>query len=84
MTFDEDRDRKDHGPENLATVRKLALNFLQTARPGISIHRKRKRSGWSNDSQDPSWSKCDSPAVRGAGPCLQDLVCSAEVAHTIL
>lgn len=51
MTFDEDRarSRKDHAPENLATLRKLALNVLRTARPDISIRRKRKRSGWSND-----------------------------------
>jgi len=51
MTFDEDRarSRKDHAPENLATLRKLALNVLRTARPGISIRRKRKRSGWSDD-----------------------------------
>jgi predicted transposase YbfD/YdcC len=51
MTFDEDRARarKDHAPENLATLRKLALNLLRSARPGISIRRKRKRSGWSND-----------------------------------
>ena len=51
MTFDEDRarNRKDHAPENLATLRKLALNILKRARPGISIRRKRKRSGWSND-----------------------------------
>lgn len=48
--FDEDRARarKDHGPENLAVIRKLALNVLQRARPGISIRRKRKRSGWSD------------------------------------
>jgi predicted transposase YbfD/YdcC len=51
MTFDEDRarNRKDNAPENLATLRKLALNTLKRARPGISIRRKRKRSGWSND-----------------------------------
>jgi predicted transposase YbfD/YdcC len=51
VIFDEDRarNRKDHGPENLATLRKLALNILNRARPGISIRRKRKRSGWSND-----------------------------------
>ena len=51
MSFDEDRarSRKDHAPENLATLRKLALNVLRTARPGISIRRKRKRSGWSNE-----------------------------------
>jgi hypothetical protein len=51
MTFDEDRarNRKDNGPENLAILRKLALNILRRARPEISIRRKRKRSGWSND-----------------------------------
>jgi predicted transposase YbfD/YdcC len=51
VTFDEDRarNRKDHGPENLATLRKLALNALKRARPAISIRRKRKRSGWSDD-----------------------------------
>jgi predicted transposase YbfD/YdcC len=50
-TFDEDRarNRKDHGPENLATIRKLALNVLQIARTGISIRRKRKRAGWSDE-----------------------------------
>ena len=50
MTFDEDRARarKDHGAENLATLRKLALNVLRTARPDISIRRKRKRAGWSD------------------------------------
>lgn len=48
--FDEDRARarKDHAPENLAIIRKLALNVLKTARPGISIRRKRKRAGWSD------------------------------------
>jgi predicted transposase YbfD/YdcC len=50
-SFDEDRrtNRKDHGPENLAILRKLALNILRTARPDISIRRKRKRSGWSDE-----------------------------------
>ncbi len=49
--FDEDRarNRKDHGPENLAILRKLALNVLRNARPTISIRRKRKRSGWSDE-----------------------------------
>ena len=49
-TFDEDRarNRRDHGPENLAILRKLALNVLRSARPDISIRRKRKRSGWSD------------------------------------
>jgi hypothetical protein len=41
--FDEDRarNRKDHGPENLTILRKLALNVLRLARPDISIRRKR-------------------------------------------
>ena len=50
VVFDEDRarNRKDHGPENLAILRKLALNILNRARRNISVRRKRKRSGWSD------------------------------------
>jgi len=40
--------RKDGGAENLAIIRKLALNVLKRARPEISIRRKLKRSGWSD------------------------------------
>jgi predicted transposase YbfD/YdcC len=49
--FDEDRARNRcaHGPENLTILRKLALNVLRSARPEISIRRKRKRSGWSDE-----------------------------------
>ena len=51
VTFDEDRDRtrKGNAPENLAILRKLALNMLKRARPTVSVRRKRKRSGWSDD-----------------------------------
>lgn len=51
VAFDKDRarNRRDHGPENLTTLRKLALNVLRSARPDISIRRKRKRSGWSDE-----------------------------------
>ena len=51
VTFNEDRarNRRDNGPENLTTLRKLALNVLRSARPDISIRRKRKRSGWSDE-----------------------------------
>lgn len=51
VVFDEDRarNRKDNGPENLATLRKLALNILNRARRDISVRRKRKRSGWSDE-----------------------------------
>lgn len=50
VTFDEDRarNRRDHGPENLAILRRLTLNLLNNARPKMSVARKRKRSGWSD------------------------------------
>ena len=46
--FSEDRNRarKDHAPENLALLRKLALNILQTLPLQASIRRKIKRAGW--------------------------------------
>jgi len=47
---DESRVRKDHGPENLAVLRHLALNLLKnekTAKGGI--HAKRLQAGWNND-----------------------------------
>lgn len=48
VVFDEDRarNRKDHGPENLALLRKLALNLLRTNPHKASIRRKVKRAGW--------------------------------------
>ncbi|MBW7860854.1 MAG: ISAs1 family transposase [Rhodocyclaceae bacterium] len=51
VTFDEDRARarKDNGPENLAILRRLALNVLQKSRKDMSIARKRKSAGWSDD-----------------------------------
>lgn len=50
VSFDEDaaRNRADNGPENLAILRRLALNVLRTARPKLPISRKRKRAGWSD------------------------------------
>lgn len=47
---DESRVRKDHGPENLAVLRHVALNLLKkekTAKGGI--HAKRLQAGWNND-----------------------------------
>jgi predicted transposase YbfD/YdcC len=43
---DRNRARKDHAPENLALVRKLALNILQALPLQASIRRKIKRAGW--------------------------------------
>lgn len=46
--FDEDasRARKDNAPENLAILRRLALNILRTHPDRASIRRKIKRAGW--------------------------------------
>lgn len=47
---DDSRVRKNHGPENLAVLRHMALNLLKnekTAKGGI--HAKRLQAGWNND-----------------------------------
>jgi predicted transposase YbfD/YdcC len=43
---DGNRARKDNAPENLASLRRLALNILRTHPDRASIRRKIKRSGW--------------------------------------
>lgn len=50
VSFDEDAARNcaDNGPENLAILRRLALNLLRTARSKLPVSRKRKRAGWSD------------------------------------
>lgn len=45
---DGDRTRKDNAPENLAILRRLALNIHQTHPYRASIRRKIKRAGWDN------------------------------------
>jgi predicted transposase YbfD/YdcC len=52
IAFDEDRCRvrKDHGPENLAVLRHLALNLLKQEKTSKrSIHGKRLLAGWKNE-----------------------------------
>jgi predicted transposase YbfD/YdcC len=53
VAFQEDasRVRKDHGPENLGLVRRLALSLLKRAATSkkVGIACKRKRAGWNND-----------------------------------
>jgi predicted transposase YbfD/YdcC len=48
VVFDEDRarNRKDHGPANLAILRKLALNLLRSHPEKASLRRKLKKAGW--------------------------------------
>ena len=51
VVFNEDqsRNRKDHCPDNLALLRKLALNLARLEPSKGSIRGKLKRSGWDND-----------------------------------
>jgi predicted transposase YbfD/YdcC len=46
LAEDASRSRKDHAGENLALLRRLALNLLQTDTYKASIRRKIKRAGW--------------------------------------
>ncbi len=48
VVFDEDgnRTRKDNAPENLAILRRLAINVLQSHPAPISMRQKIKRAGW--------------------------------------
>jgi predicted transposase YbfD/YdcC len=50
VQFGEDgnRARKDNAPENLALLRRLALNILRSHPDPASIRRKIKRAGWDN------------------------------------
>ena len=52
MAFGEDdcRVRRDHAPQNLATLRKLTLNLLrQDTKTKCGIKGRRKMSGWNED-----------------------------------
>jgi predicted transposase YbfD/YdcC len=49
MQEDRARQRKDHGPENLALLRKLSLNVARLESSKGSMKGKRQRAGWNND-----------------------------------
>jgi predicted transposase YbfD/YdcC len=51
VTFEEDRvrTRKDHAPENLAVIRRIALNILNAHPDKISPARKQRKANWSKD-----------------------------------
>ena len=48
MNEDQARNRLDNGPNNLAVLRHMAINILNTCKLKISTRRKIKRAGWSN------------------------------------
>ena len=54
VVFNEDQSTvgKDHAPQNMAIVRHVVFNILNTAKKhfkGIGIKALRKKAGWSND-----------------------------------
>lgn len=51
VVFDEDacRVRRDHGPENLALLRRISLNLIRTDTSKGSIKLKRHRAAWNDD-----------------------------------
>ena len=52
VSFAEDscRMRKDHSPENMSLLRKIALNLLgQDKSTKVGIKAKRKKAGWDDD-----------------------------------
>ena len=54
VVFNEDQStvRKDHAPQNMAIVRHVVLNMLNTAKKqfkGIGVKALRKKAGWGND-----------------------------------
>lgn len=48
MNEDRTRNRKDHGPENIALLRRLALNLAKLEGSKGSMKGKLKRAGWSD------------------------------------
>ncbi len=48
MNEDQTRNRKDNGPENLALLRRFALNLARLEPSKGSMKGKLKRAGWDN------------------------------------
>ena len=48
MNEDQSRNRKDHSPENLALLRRLALNLARLEPSRGSMKAKLKQAGWDN------------------------------------
>ena len=49
MNEDQNRSRKDHGPQNLALLRRWAINACKLEGSKGSIKGKRKQAGWNDD-----------------------------------
>jgi len=66
VTLNEDqmRNRKDHGPENLALLRRLALNVAKLEPSKGSVKGKLKRAGWDDQFLATLLSQFASPQMR--------------------
>ena len=64
MNEDQARWRKDHGPENLALLRRWALNVARLEPSKGSMKGKRKRAGWNNDYLTQLLAQFASPHMR--------------------
>ena len=49
MNEDQQRNRLDNGPENLAILRHMTLNIITKDPAKISMRRKLNKAGWSNN-----------------------------------
>ena len=67
MNEDRNRARKDHAPQNLATLRRLALNILRAHPDDKSMRRKIKRAGWDDAFLISLISHMRSPCPGGGG-----------------
>ena len=64
MNEDQTRNRKDNGPENLALLRRLALNLARLEPSKGSMKGKLKRAGWDNAFLSNLLTQFDNPHMR--------------------
>ena len=68
MDEDRARSRKDNAAENLAILRRLALNLLRTDPDKSSLRGKIKKAGWHDQYLLNLLAQIDSPGFSGGGP----------------
>ncbi len=64
MNEDQTRNRKDHGPGNLAMLRRMAMNLARLEPSKGSMKGKLKRAGWSNDHLAQLLAQFTNPQIR--------------------
>jgi predicted transposase YbfD/YdcC len=64
LNEDQARNRKDHGPENLALLRRLALNLAKLEPSKGSLRGKLRRAGWDNQFLGRMLAQFASPQMR--------------------